>query len=250
MKTIRILPLFLLLLLALCGCGKKGPLVAPESLRFPPIGDLAAQQRGGAVLLSWSNPYGPRVGVTVFRLYRREVLPPGQDCEECTDAYRLTRSVDLEMPNGVSRDNGRFVVSDAEVLADKTYQYRLHAILSDGTTAAISNPARVVLRPLPAPPRLTAEATPVSVLLNWEPLPVPAGVKTVRYQVFRRQGDDPWTMTPLTAKPLPVTRYEDFPPLTGATWHYVVRGLLTYEGAQAETDASAVATVTLPPPGL
>jgi hypothetical protein len=54
-------------------------------------------------------------------------------------------------------------------------------------------------------------------------------------------------MAPLTAKPLQATAYEDFPPLTGATWHYGVRALLTFDGGAAETDPAAEATLTLPP---
>jgi predicted small lipoprotein YifL len=248
MKIIRILPLFLLLFLALTGCGKKGPLVAPEALRYPPVADLAARQQGDSAVVSWSNPYGLRDDIGAFRIYRREVLPPAQDCEECNDAYGLVRTVDLEMPNGVVQDGIRFIMNDAEVLAGKTYQYRLHAMLKDGGVAAVSKPARVALTTLPLPPGLTAEATPVSVILSWEPIPTPAGGTPPRYQLFRRQGDAPWPRTPLTPKPLEATRYEDFPPLQGATWHYQVRALVTVNGVVAETAASGSATVTMPPP--
>jgi predicted small lipoprotein YifL len=248
MKIFRLLPLFLLLLLALAGCGKKGPLVAPEALRYPPVADLSARQQGDVALISWSSPYGARDDIGAFRIYRREVLPPDQDCEECTGAYALVRTLDLEMPNGVVRDGKRFIMTDAEVLPGKTYQYRLHAMLIDGSVAAVSNPSRLAVGALPLPPGLTAEASPVSVMLSWEPIPTAAGGTPPRYQLYRRQGDAPWTLTPLTAKPLEATRYEDFPPLQGATWHYVVRALVTIDGAVAETAASDVATMTIPPP--
>jgi predicted small lipoprotein YifL len=248
MKSLRLLCLGFICILTLAGCGKRGPLVAPETLRYPVVADLAARQRGSEVQLTWTTPYGPGSGVASFRLYRREVLPPAQDCEECTNAYQLVRSVDLEMLNGVTRDGDRFTASDGGQQREKTYQYRLHALLKDGTSVAVSNPARVAMRTLPAPPRLAAEATPVSVLLSWEPIPQPVGATSVRYQVYRRQGDAPWGAAPVTPRPQLATRYEDFPPQTGATWHYTVRALVGYDGVLAETDPAEEATVTLPPP--
>lgn len=247
MKTMRILVPLFLLLLALPGCGRKGPLMAPDLHRFPAVADLSARQQGNGTLVSWSSPYGPGAGVTSFRVFRRDVLPPGQDCDECTDSYRLVRTVDLELPVGVQRDAGRFLFSDTEVQPGMTYQYRLKAFLADGSEAATSNNARVALVTLPHAPRVGVETTPVSAILSWEPVPAAAEGADVRYRVYRRQGDEPYGLTPITEKPLVKTRYEDFPPQRGATWHYVVRGLVTVNGVPAETAASEEITVTLPP---
>ena len=85
--------LFILILL-LVGCGKKGALIPPEALVPAPVGDPQVTQRGETFRVSWTAPSReesgrPLQGGVRFRLYRREVLPPGQDCSTCPDVWKL-----------------------------------------------------------------------------------------------------------------------------------------------------------------
>ena len=111
-------------------CGKRGPLVPPEALVPAPIADLRIEQKGDRFLVSWSRPAQEEGGRAMkdlagFRVFRREVLPPGEDCEECPGAYRLVASVDLDYPKGIVIAGDRYVLTDGDVAAGKTYRYKV-----------------------------------------------------------------------------------------------------------------------------
>ena len=81
------------LALVLAGCGKKGPLVPPEALVPAPVANLAVAQKGARFQVSWSAPGKQEGGATLrdlagFLLFRRPLLPPAEDCDECPSAYR------------------------------------------------------------------------------------------------------------------------------------------------------------------
>src|SRR5664279_1692397 len=96
----------------LAGCGKKGALVPPEALVPAAISDLRVEQKGERFLVLWSSPIRQEGGralrsLSGFRLFRRDLLPPGEDCEECPEAYRLLTSIDPEYPRGGVADGNR-----------------------------------------------------------------------------------------------------------------------------------------------
>ena len=62
--------------------------------------DLAVSQRGEEFRLSWTLPGKEEGGrplrdLTGCRLYRREPLPPAQDCPNCQEGWQLLRAIDL-----------------------------------------------------------------------------------------------------------------------------------------------------------
>src|SRR5689334_16806638 len=97
----KFLFLIFFLVLALAGCGRKGLLVPPEALVPGPVSDLRTAQKGERFQVAWSSPSHEEGGRALkdlagFRLFKREVLPPDEDCEACPDAYRLLKEIDLE----------------------------------------------------------------------------------------------------------------------------------------------------------
>jgi hypothetical protein len=238
----RLLPLLLLLLL-LPACGRRSAPVAPELLRKPPVSGLAVMQRGELLEISWSSPAAGEV--TRFRLLRRQVLPPGQDCEECIGAYVSVADGEREAPAGTAGSS--YTVLDRGLTPGTGYQYRVQALDRDGLPVTASKPVRRTLRQLPPAPAVSAELTPVSIILSWEPLPQPAGADgPIRYQVHRRQAGDPAPAVPLIRRPLAEARYEDFPPARGVAYLYSVRGIVTVNNEAAETAPSTEVTVTVP----
>ncbi|HJV66397.1 MAG TPA: hypothetical protein VJ550_11730, partial [Geomonas sp.] len=131
--VVRALASFLLVLLPLLllsGCGKKGPLIPPEALSPAPVLDLAVAQKGGGFQVSWSAPSRQESGERLtdlagFLLFRRPVLPPAEDCEECPTAYTQLLQVYVDYPQGVTKLGNRYLYADYDLLEGKTYQYKV-----------------------------------------------------------------------------------------------------------------------------
>ena len=149
------------LVLFLAACGKKGPLIYPEAQVPVAITDLKVEQQGERFLISWSQPGREEGGERLrnlagFRLFRREVLPPAEDCEECPTAYRLIRAVDVEYLRDAVRLGSGYLTADADLAEGKTYQYKIVSFKRDGTESGPSNKARKKMAAPPAAPKLKA----------------------------------------------------------------------------------------------
>lgn len=252
-QTARLALLLALATASFAACGKKGPIIPPEALVPAPIASLAAEQKGGVIYLSWSAPDRDAMGrplkdLAGFKLYRREVLPPAEDCEECPNAYRLIKSVDLEYLQDVKRYDNLYLYADAEPAAGATYQYKVVSYRRDGTESDASN--RVRRKKLFAPPavRLTARATPTSVVLEWQAPDLPAGDTLAGYSLYRRKAGDIGSLELLTPLPVKETRYEDLRLERGVKYVYTVRGVVAEAGMQVEGGLSNEAEAALAQP--
>lgn len=224
--------------LSLAACGKKGALVPPESFVPAPVSALSVEQKEDTFYVSWPAPGRdeggrPLEGLAGFRVYRRPVLPPDQDCEECPSAYTLIRTVDLDYLQDVRFFNNRYVLADREVVNGLTYQYKVISFKRDGAESGASNRARRTKVAAPPAPRLAAVASASSVLLQWEIPPVAAGTAAGAY-VYRRRGDDVSTLVLLTPKPVSGRQYEDLRLERGAAYVYTVRTVVEVDGQLVE----------------
>lgn len=235
---------FLLLLTALLlpGCGKKGPLIPPEAFAPGAVATLAVDQKEDRFFVSWAAPANdaggrPLKDLAGFRLYRREVLPPNEDCEECPTAYRLVKTVDLEYLQDVRLYGNRYVFTDGGLENGKTYQYKVIAFQKDGSEGAASNRARRKKVAAPPAPRLAATSTPAGVVLQWE-IPQGPGADFVGYTLYRRRGDDFGTLVLLTPTPVKESRFEDQRLERGTTYVYTVREVVEVDGQLVEGEVS------------
>ncbi|HEY6839404.1 MAG TPA: fibronectin type III domain-containing protein [Geobacteraceae bacterium] len=235
--------LFILTTLLLPGCGRKGKLIPPEALFPAAVADLAAQQKGARFLVSWTPPAKEVSGralrePTGFALYRREVLPPAEDCEECPSAYTLVRENSPGYRQGARLVGGRLYVDDADVAAGKTYQYKVVSVLADGATSPPSNRARHRLMPPSAPPLLQGTSSTVSVVLTWAPVSPPADTTLVGYNVYRCREGEEFSPQPLNSTPVTEGRYEDQRVERGVGYRYAVRSVIKAAGESAESALS------------
>lgn len=238
--------------LPLAGCGRKGPLAPPEALVPAAIVDLRVAQQGESFLLSWSAPTREAGGrplkeLAGFRLLRREVLPPAEDCEECPDAYRLIATVDLEYLREARRFGDRFFYGDAGLRSGATYQYKLVAFRRDGTASRDSNRSRHRLVLPPPPPVPKGLFTSAGIILEW-PAVTTAGSAVVGYNVYRWREGQPIPPVPLNERPLTEPRFEDLRLEQGIVYSYAVRTVAGIEGEVAESAPSALVTGSLAPP--
>lgn len=228
-NRLTLLPLFLFLLLATAGCGKRGALIRPEALVPAPITDLSATQRGNFLQVSWSAPTKEEGGARLkdlagFVLFRRVVLPSSQDCDTCPEAYSERARVGLDYLNDVTRAGNRYLFDDYDLKADQTYQYKIRSVSTEGTESRDSNRARrrVVVPPLP--PVLEAASSPSAVVLSFVAIPPEQG-KLAGYNIYRGEAGKGLPMNPLNATPVSANVYEDKTPLIGVAYSYSVRSV-------------------------
>jgi predicted small lipoprotein YifL len=246
--------LFLIFIFALTGCGRKGPLVRPEALIPGPVSDLRTAQKGERFQVSWSPPSREEGGrglkdLAGFRLFKREVLPPGEDCEACPDAYRLLKEIDLEYLQDVRSFSGRLFLSDDAVLAGTTYQYKIVSFRKDGTSSRDSARARRKKVVPPAAPRLQGVFSATGVLLHWPEVVSPGNSKVIGYNVYRRRADALPALVPLNSAPVPGPDFEDLRLDRSVTYGYAVSTVAEIEGETVESAPSNEVLGTPAEPG-
>jgi hypothetical protein len=234
--------LFLIMAILLSGCGKRGALVPPEALVPAAVRDLRVEQKGDRFLVLWSRPTRQEGGrplrdLAGFRLFRRDLLPPGEDCEECPDAYRLLTSIDLDFPRGGVVGNHGLYYDDALTIG-KSYRYKVISATKDGSISRPSNRADRKKVDPPSPPVLQALATPLGIRLTWQNPSAPAFGRIEGYNVYRKRSGETLPLSPLTSAPLKEMLYEDDNLEQGVRYEYVVRTVALNDGETVESDPS------------
>lgn len=235
--------LFLLMVFLLAACGKRGPLVPPEALVPAPIKDIRVEQKGDRFLVCWSGPGkqewgGPLNGLAGFRVFRREVLPPDEDCEECPTAYRRVKTVDPDYLQDVRRNGSLFCFLDGDLSNGTTYQYKAVSFQKDGAVSRDSTKARRKKTPAPAPPLLTAVSTQDGVTLQWKPGTVPPGGTQEGFSIYRKLVDEIMPLSPIAYVPADAARFADPRMEHGVKYLYGVRSVAMIDGERVESDLS------------
>jgi len=228
----------------IAACGKRGPLVAPEALVPAPIKDLRVEQKGNRFQLCWSAPGkeewgGPLKDLAGFRVFRRDVLPPDEDCETCPSAYRQVKTVDPEYLQDVLRYGSLYCFFDTELKDGKSYQYKVISVDAKGAASQDSNKVRrKKALPVP-PPELSALPAPRGVLLQWKQPALPAGGTLEGFAVYRRQeGEAFMPLSPLTVVKADASGFEDPAMEHGMPYRYAVRAVALFDGERVESDLS------------
>jgi predicted small lipoprotein YifL len=235
--------LLLSVVFLLASCGKRGPLVAPEALVPAPINDLQVEQKGNRFQVCWSGPGkqewgGSLVNLAGFQVFRREVLPPDEDCETCPSAYRQVKTVDPEYLKDVLRLGSLFCFFDTELMDGKTYQYKVISFDAEGAASKDSNRVRRKKTVPPSPPELAAVPAPRGVTLQWKLGELPAGAKLEGFSVFRKQGGEVMPLLPIATVVADGALFEDPHMEHGVPYVYAVRTVAGIDGEKVESDLS------------
>jgi predicted small lipoprotein YifL len=229
--------------LLLTACGKRGPLVAPEALVPAAINDLQVEQKGNRFLVCWSRPGKEEWGGTLedlagFRVLRRDVLPPDQDCEECPNAYRQVKLIDPEYLGDVLQFGSRYCLFDSELLNGKAYQYKVVSFEKDGATSKSSNKVRRSKVLPPAPPEVSAQQTPDGVTLQWKLPALPPDVALEGFSIYRKQASGVMPLSPFAIVKSDATTFADPHMEHGVLYFYAVRTLAKSGPDLVESDLS------------
>jgi predicted small lipoprotein YifL len=245
--------LFLIIMVLLAGCGKKGALVPPEALVPAPITDLKVEQQGERFVVSWSRPARQEGGGTLsdlagFRLFRRAVLPPGEDCEDCPTAYRLATSVDLEYPKGVAVFGEYYYFFDGDLAVGKSYRYKVISGKKDGTQSRASNLADRKKLAAPQPPVVQALASPSKIDLHWQVVAMAGNGRVEGYNVYRKRNGENFFPATLNGSPVREVVFEDSRLEQGVRYVYAVRTVAIIDGETVESELSNEVEGTLSEP--
>jgi predicted small lipoprotein YifL len=239
-----------LILTTLCGCGKRGALIAPEALVPAPVTNLTVIQQGDHFQVSWSAPTKEQGGAHLkdlagFILFRRVLLPADQDCEECAGAYAERARIDLEYLQDTRRVGSLYLFDDRDLKKELSYQYKVRSFSADGAQSRDSNKAHRTAVTAPFPPVLEALSSNSGVVLAFVAIPPEEG-KLVGYNIFRSKSGQPMPRTPLNPKPLNTNNYEDKEVQIGVQYDYTVTTVVVLpNGETADSAPSNEASGTM-----
>ena len=248
-----------LALLALAGCGRKGPPVAPE-VRLPlPPSEVRATVGPGEITLTWKNPTRRADNrrmrdLAAVRLYRvgdsgmgepRPAVLSGDKVVGYTELIEVR--IERPEPAVIEGGRGRFV--DRAGLTDgQRYTYVVTASDFLGRTSAPSPRVSVVFITAAKPPvNLTGIAGERQVELAWEPPPSLGDgsplAGTITYQVLRASSPDA-APTPVTQAPIRDRQYTDRNLDNERTYFYSVQAVRADVGSVAVSEPSSPIALT------
>jgi predicted small lipoprotein YifL len=212
-------------------CGKKGPLIYPDLLVPDSPAGVTLRQTGPGMKLSFVLPSKDRAGrpladLAGVKVLRREAMPDqGRACPACTDAFRLFRTMYVDVQDdSVRRYGSMMILLDNDVLLDVSYSYTLVPFTRQGVDGQGSAPVTATMTQPPLPPALRAIPAPTEIVLNFEGRPPVPGTYTVAgYNLYRSVKGQPLPFLPLNREPLPGNSYIDTGLDRRLTYSYGVR---------------------------
>ncbi len=182
----NMLPIWILLVILVMGCGVKTNLVPPDVLVAKAIKDLQGTVKEDTFELTWSIPKANANGSTpvdlvTFRVLRREETG---GCPECPGEFKKRAELDLKNPKGYVLEKNTAIWVDKDLKEGVIYMYKIVSINHWGYASAPSNEVMIKWAPAPSPPAPEAPApeTPQGkepkATQPWQPTPdTPEGQK-------------------------------------------------------------------------
>ena len=243
----------LLILLALTGCGKKGP-VRPLEARLPNApAEVTLSQRGSSLMLGWDIPRYNQDGSALTDLKRFDVYridyDPEDGCPECRNPKYLLQQIDVAYYQSSERSSRRIYMWDHFVEADTGYRYRIVPVTQKGQAGESATIHRPCFPSPAAPVNLTATSADRQITLEWQapaqPLALDAdkiskdGFSLAGYNIYRCPAGEYFGTRALNRAPVAQSAFEDLNLDNGKTYRYTVRTVVQYGGFMLESEAAA-----------
>ncbi len=235
--------LLLILLLALSGCGVKGPLVQKGKPLPSAPGSPTLQQQGSDALLSWSIPTVNQDGTTLDNLDQflvvRLTYLPGDYCEECRDPGTGQIHIYLDRPTPAIRIKDRLFLRDPDLPLNQGYRYRIVAINTAGEAGSEILTHRVMLPAPLIPNQPQAVVLDRSLRIKWtaETSPPQQG-QLLGVNLYRAIDDAPFGPRPLNSKPITDELYNDFGLENNRAYRYALRNVIKVDDQVIESALS------------
>jgi len=246
--------------LALGGCGKRGPIVAPERRLPMPPDSMRAAVEERVIVVSWGNPRvrvdGTRLrDLALVRLFRREEVPGAAPKPAMLSGDRVVGydeiariALDAAPPAGVQVQGGMVSFADSAGLSfGRRYVYVTTAEDAIGRSSAPSERLVVTFLAGPAAPLgLAAQAGDKEVRLKWDApgsfLDGASATGELRYVVLRAAGDG--GLAPVMPAPVAGTTFTDTGLENDTTYRYAVQAVRVDPEGRARGPASAAVGAT------
>jgi len=237
-------------LIAVGGCGEKGPPRPPEPRGpFPPE-RVSARQVGSGALVGFVVPVArsDKVGQQPSRAELIRVsYPPDVEPTMDANAFRRRGEVVSTRDGDPLQSGDTLTMRDPELAklsaAGVGYTIRYGVLVRDRRgrpSPLVVSRDLVILHPVGVPRNLHGEPTADGIRLVWDS---PAGADDARYNLYRPAGEVTALEKPLNADPLSTTDHLDTSVETGQTYTYFVRAVLADGRPYRESDDSKVITL-------
>jgi len=231
------------ILLLASGCGIKADPVPWETIVPKRIVDLRAVSREGRVVLEWTAPKentdkSVLTNLAEFQVLRSEGELVGGECTGCGGKPTVVNQMKLEGYDDPRGKKMSIVVEDLQ--PRKVYSFQVVSINRREHLSAPSNPAEVYWDDPPQILRgVKGEPSDKRVVLSWDSMEGATG-----YNVYRREEDQRFPISPVNRQPLATAEYTDLGVQNEKTYFYSVRAVKRVVKTEVEGVGSTEIPVT------
>jgi len=133
-----LIPIIIILVFLLPGCGKKGPPVPPSQKPVPAVSDLKYSIDGDTLTLTWTIPKEIEKGTTVsdgFIVYRYKRPISDSPCKNCPKLFKRVSDITNDSP-GYENKNIEY---REEIEKGFVYTYKVVLYTKSGAQSRDSN---------------------------------------------------------------------------------------------------------------
>jgi fibronectin type 3 domain-containing protein len=248
-KTLLVL-FSLILGISLCGCGKKAPPVALESIFPEPVKDLRGWAKDEGLYLTWSHPSrnvdGTRLkDLAGFRVFRQSRPLGGSSCPDCPEKLEPVEEIDLKYPRGARLEGQRVWWQDSTAKFQNEYTYVVTAYNQLKTPSLESNRVKLSWDQGPtAVQNLSVKSEDRSLEISWDFEPRLRNGEALSdlagFNIYRRGEGEAFGSSPLNAEMIAQSPHRDVPLVNGKRYEYEVRTVRNFNGTFIEGPSSPV----------
>jgi fibronectin type 3 domain-containing protein len=215
----------LILSIIIYGCGKKGPLIAPEEIAPKRIVDLKAFARNGNIDIMFTIPKENKDGSKLEDLRGFRILRRDENIKTLmtTDFKEVDK---IEIKEGDLKKGDIILWTDNNLEDNFRYSYKVISYNSKGYLSDDSNIVNILWSLPPNPPET------IKILggdgyaeIYWELVGEVYG-----YNIYRRKENEEYGINPINSEPIKDNTFKDVGLSNNVKYYYVLRSIKDFEG--------------------